>query len=73
MKHNLRIFFFHGPVKELEERAGFKHEESFKNYSMSMIMVIQKQIFESGLNTMLLHQKDNNILLMIDDKRFRFR
>lgn len=73
MRYNLTIFFFHGAHEPHEKQAGYKHMEVFESYSMSMVMVIQKQIFDSGLNTMLLHEKDNNITLMVDDKRFRQR
>ena len=63
------IFFFYGADCKHEELTGYKHQQEVP---VEDIYNIAKDIFETGLNVMLLHSGEN-IVIMVDDKRFHQR
>ena len=63
------IFFFYGAGCKHEELTGYKHQQEVP---VEDIYNIAKDIFETGLNVMLLHSGEN-IVIMVDDKRFHQR
>jgi hypothetical protein len=63
------IFFFHGANSKHEELTGYKHQQEIE---VSQIFNTAAYIFGLGLNVMLFHSGDN-IIIMVDDKRFQQR
>ncbi|MBN1637330.1 MAG: hypothetical protein JW866_00050 [Ignavibacteriales bacterium] len=63
------IFFFHGANCKHEELTGYKHNQEVPVEDIFNIVAF---IFGTGLNVMLYHS-DENIIIMVDDKRFQQR
>jgi hypothetical protein len=63
------MFFFHGANCKHEQITGYKHEQEVP---VDDIYNVAKDIFATGLNVMLYHSGDN-IIIMVDDKRFQQR
>jgi len=63
------IFFFHGANCKHEELTGYKHNQEVET---DQIFNIVAWIFGLGLNVMLYHSGDN-VIIMVDDKRFQQR
>jgi hypothetical protein len=63
------IFFFHGANCKHEELTGYKHKQEVE---VDQIFNITAWIFGLGLNVMLVHS-GNDVIIMVDDKRFRQR
>lgn len=57
------IYFFHGANCKHKEITGYKHNHE----------VPVEDIFGTGLNVMLYHSGKDNIIIMVDDKRFQQR
>jgi len=64
------IFFFHGANCKHEELTGYKHNQEVP---ANDIYNVAKDIFDAGLNVMLYHSGKENIVIMVDDKRFQQR
>lgn len=63
------IFFFHGANCKHEKLTGYEHNQEV---DVSQIFNITAWIFGLGLNVMLYHSGDN-VIIMVDDKRFQQR
>jgi len=69
----LQIYHYHGQNQEWEEKTGYKHLEEYPAMNYDMIVLIQKAMFEEGLNTMLCHLDEDRCVLYVDNGRFRQR
>jgi len=64
------IFYFHGANCKHEELSGYKHNQEVP---VEDIYNVARDIFDLGLNVMLYHSGNDNIVIMVDDKRFQQR
>jgi len=66
------IFNFHGNTESFKSITGFNHNQQ-TNVNEEELSNIMFYIFKRGLNVMLLHGENDNVTLMVDDKKFRQR
>ena len=61
---------YYWALQRFEERTGYEHNQEIP---VEEVFDIQKKIFNMGLNTMLYHSGEDNIILFVDDRRFTQR
>lgn len=55
---------------KLEKITGYKHLEEIEFHN---VFSVAADIFSLGLNVMIYHSDENNIILFVDEKRFQQR
>jgi hypothetical protein len=65
-----QIFFFHGANSAQEKLTRYKHLEEIPAWQ---VWDAAQEIFNEGLNVMVRHSSEHNIILMVDDKHFQQR
>ena len=64
------IYFFHGANCKHEQVTGYKHQQEVP---IDDVGTIVGYIFGTGLNVMLYHSGKDDVIIMVDDKRFQQR
>jgi len=67
------IYHYHGKNEGWEELTGYQHLQEWTGLNLNMISLIIEQIWEQGLNVMLIHSGENSATIYIDDKTFKQR
>ena len=68
-----KLIIFYWALQDFEEQTGYKHNAVVEFYEMCEVTKIAESIFNTGLNVMLSHGKDDNVILYVDDRRFQQR
>jgi hypothetical protein len=69
----VQIYHYHGKVEDWEERTGYQHLEQFPEMNFNSLCIVMENIWNQGLNVMLVHTGDDSAVLYIDNKNFKQR